>query len=51
MWPGRQDARRDYVAIDQGVQINRIYLVEIASSPAWFQLETYAVMRHDKLNS
>jgi len=31
-----QDAQRDYVANDDGVQVVRIYLVEIASGPAWF---------------
>ena len=35
-WPDRRDARRDYVASDDGVQVGRIYLVDIAPGPAWF---------------
>lgn len=35
-WPDRTDARRDSTARDEGVQVGRIYHVDIASGAAWF---------------
>ena len=35
-WPDRADARRDFTARDDGVQVGRIYHVDIASGAAWF---------------
>ncbi len=35
-WPDRRDARRDFVAKDDGVPVGRIYQVLITSGPAWF---------------
>lgn len=34
-WPGQADARRDYVATDDGAQVGRIYQVDIATGRAW----------------
>ncbi|MGU3363147.1 hypothetical protein ACLBWX_22890 [Methylobacterium sp. M6A4_1b] len=35
-WPDRADARRDFVARDDGMPVGRIYFVQIATGPAWF---------------
>ena len=35
-WPSQPDARLDFVATDDGVQVDRVYHVLIANEPAWF---------------